>query len=96
MSERVIHALLAYGRAERDLGGGTGSYAAVEAALDVLLALMFPLAPASHAKRCAWCNTWDTTVDELLARAGAPISHTCCAACAAGIHAELNAQEARA
>lgn len=96
MSDRTIRALLAYGRAKQEYGAGTGSYAAVEAALDVLLALMFPLSSASHAKRCAWCDTWDTVVDEMLARAGAPISHTCCAACAARIDSEFDAQEARA
>ncbi len=79
----TITALLAYGREERALGEGHGSFDRVDAALDTLLAHMFPLPSALHVRQCAWCRGYATAVDEALARTGAPVTHGICASCAA-------------
>jgi hypothetical protein len=41
------------------------------------------LGVSTLATRCAWCSTWNTLRDRVLAALGAKVSHTICPSCAA-------------
>lgn len=89
----IITALLAYGRAERELGEGTGGYAEVDAALDSLLLKLWPTPPTPFARQCSWCQTYASPEDEALARAGAQVTHGICGVCSARLDEQADAMD---
>lgn len=92
-ARRIIAAILAYGRAERALAEGTGSYGDVDAALDTLLVTLWPVPSREIARKCGWCDAYASPEDEALARTGAPVSHGLCSVCAATMNQQADAMD---